>query len=180
MRQIMADEPILMEEKLNYKQPLDNMLDGIDVPLGIDQFPVHNDWAYYKTQDYPQNIMSSAISMDDCNSDSGPICVWPGSHKQHLEHEPVITGGLQVKEGLIDFNAGIPVLAPAGSVMIFHSLLIHNSSANTSGKARRLMIYSHYPQKANMGFDQRNGRTRLNESPHEIEYLRNKLDNLKK
>ncbi|MBN4074125.1 phytanoyl-CoA dioxygenase family protein, partial [bacterium AH-315-E10] len=132
MRQIMGDEPILMEEKLNYKQPLDHTIDGIDAPIMVDQFPVHCDWAYYKAQKYPQNILSSAISMDDCNMDSGPIRVWPGSHKTFLEHEPTNLG-LQVKAGLIDFDGGEEILAPAGSIMIFHALLIHNSNANTSG-----------------------------------------------
>lgn len=174
MRQIMGDEPILMEEKLNYKQPLDYRIEGINASSLVDNFPIHSDWAYYKKQNYPQNILSSAITMDACNPDSGPIRVWPGSHKEHREHEAVDIG-LQVKEGLIDFDGGEEVLAPAGTVMIFHALLIHNSRSNTSGKPRRLMIYSHYPKAANMGHDVRNGPNRLRESPYEMEYLRMKI-----
>jgi ectoine hydroxylase-related dioxygenase (phytanoyl-CoA dioxygenase family) len=174
MRQIMGDEPILMEEKLNYKQPLDFKIEGIEAPEMIDQFPIHSDWAYYRAQNYPQDILSSAISMDDCTSDSGPIRVWPGSHKTFLEHEP-INNGLQVLEGLIDFDGGEAILAPAGSVMIFHALLIHNSHANVSGNPRRLMIYSHYPKAADMGHDVRNGPGRLWESPYEMAYIRKKL-----
>jgi len=175
MRQIMGDEPILMEEKLNYKQPLDCKIEGIKAPSLVDKFPIHADWAYYKAQNYPQNILSSAISMDDCNPDSGPIRVWPGSHTEHREHEKIDIG-LQVKEGLIDFGGGEDVLAPAGSVMIFHALLVHNSQANVSGKPRRLMIYSHYPKAADMGNDVRNGPGRLIESPYEMEYLRSKVE----
>jgi ectoine hydroxylase-related dioxygenase (phytanoyl-CoA dioxygenase family) len=171
MRQIMEDEPILMEEKLNYKQPLDCRIEGINASSLVDKFPIHSDWAYYRAQNYPQNILSSAISMDDCYPDSGPIRVWPGSHTVHREHE-TIDNGLQVKEGLIDFAGGEEIVAPAGSVMIFHALLVHNSLGNTSGKPRRLMIYSHYPQAADMGHDVRNGPSRLRESPYEMEYLR--------
>ena len=80
-----------------------------------------------------------------------------------------------MKKGLVDPNASIPILCSPGSVMIFHALLIHNSEANRSGRPRRLMIYSHYPKRANMGGDVRNGPTRLYESPYEIEYLRMKL-----
>jgi len=174
MRHIMGDEPILMEEKLNYKQPLDHRIEGLIVSPLVDAFPIHSDWAYYKAQNYPQNILSSAISMDDCTADSGPIRVWPGSHKEHREHERM-DFGLQVEEGLIDFDGGEAVLAPAGSVMIFHALLVHNSRPNTSGNPRRLMIYSHYPEAADMGHDVRNGPGRLRESPWEIEYLRNQL-----
>ena len=174
MRQIMDDEPILMEEKLNYKQAFDYTIDGIEAPQREDGFPIHSDWAYYSAQNYPQEILSSAISMDDSNMDSGPIRVWPGSHKTFLEHEGM-NNGLQVKEGLIDFDGGEEILAPAGSVMIFHSLLVHNSNPNTSGKPRRLMIYSHYPKAAAMGHDIRNGAGRLIESPYELEYMRKKI-----
>jgi ectoine hydroxylase-related dioxygenase (phytanoyl-CoA dioxygenase family) len=170
--QLMAETPVLMEEKLNYKEPLPKAVD-IEAVVKEDQFPVHNDWAYYVTQNYPQTIISSGISIDECTPESGPLRVWPGSHKAHLAHEKMPLG-LQVKEGLIDFDGGQDVLCPAGSVMLFHTVLVHNSRANTSGKPRRLMIYSHYPQSANMGIDVRNGPTRLRESPHELSYFRAK------
>jgi len=169
MRQIMGHEPILMEEKLNYKQPLPERMEGIPIRPLDDRFPVHNDWAYYVAQSYPQDILSSAISLDDCPPESGPLHVWPGSHITHLEHEAVDIG-LQVKPGLIDFEGGVDILAPAGSVMIFHALLVHNSRANTSGRPRRIMIYSHYPNRVDMGHDARNGPTRAHEQPFEDRY----------
>ncbi|MCC2672571.1 MAG: phytanoyl-CoA dioxygenase, partial [Armatimonadetes bacterium] len=169
MRQIMGHEPILMEEKLNYKQPLPERVGGIAVRPLDDRFPVHNDWAYYRVQNYPQDILSSAISLDDCPPESGPIRVWPGSHVRHLEHEAVDIG-LQVERGLIDFEGGVDILAPAGSVMLFHALLVHNSRSNTSGKPRRIMIYSHYPDRVDMGHDVRNGPTRAQEQPFEARY----------
>jgi hypothetical protein len=81
--------------------------------------------------------------------------------------------GLQVKPGLIDFAGGQDMLAPAGSFMIFHVLLVHNSKPNTSGRPRRIMIYSHYPKSQ---FDQpadvRNGPGRLHEGPYERDYFK--------
>lgn len=173
MRAIMNDEPVLMEEKLNYKQPLPRPVDGIPITERDDRFPIHNDWAYYLRQNYPQAILSSAISMDECTSDSGPICVWPGTHRNHLEHQscPI---GLEVKPGLVDPGASMDVLCPPGSVLLFHSLLVHNSRPNGSGRPRRVMIYSHYPKGANMGFDVRNGPGRLREAPWERQYFRMK------
>ncbi len=172
MRQLMGDEPILMEEKLNYKQPLLGMVpDGWEAPRRDTRFPIHNDWAYYSAQDYPQAIVSSAISMDDCTKDNGPIHVWPGTHKTHLEHE-AIDIGLEVKPGLLDRDGGLDILAPAGSVMLFHALLVHNSQPNTTAGPRRLMIYSHYPKAANKGIDIRNGPGRLHQAPWEWEYMR--------
>jgi ectoine hydroxylase-related dioxygenase (phytanoyl-CoA dioxygenase family) len=57
-----------------------------------------------------------------------------------------------------------------GSVMIFHALLVHDSRSNTSGRPRRIMIYSHYPDRVDMGHDVRNGPTRLREQPYEQQY----------
>jgi ectoine hydroxylase len=169
MRDIMGHDPILMEEKLNYKQPLPHRIEGVEIRPTDDRFPVHNDWAYYRAQDYPRDILSSAISMDDCPPESGPLHVWPGSHREHREHEQVPIG-LQVKPGLIDFEGGVDILAPAGSVMFFHALLVHNSRPNASGKPRRIMIYSHYPDRVDMGHDVRNGPTRVRERPYEDQY----------
>ena len=175
MRALMNEEPILMEEKLNYKQPLPGLSFGFETkPRDTDRFPVHNDWAYYRAQNYPQGIISSAITLDDCPAESGPIRIWPGSHKQHLEHESIDIG-LQVKKGLLDFEGGEDLVLPAGSVAFFSSLLVHNSRPNISGKPRRMMIYSHYPASAKMGVDVRNGPTRLREAPYEWEYTRMKL-----
>jgi len=175
MRALMNEEPILMEEKLNYKQPLPGLSFGFETkPSETDRFPVHNDWAYYRAQNYPQGIISSAITLDDCPAESGPIHIWPGTHKSHLEHESVDIG-LQVQPGLVDFEGGEDLLLPAGSVAFFSSLLVHNSRPNISGKPRRMMIYSHYPASAKMGVDVRNGPTRLREAPYEWEYTRMKL-----
>ena len=173
LRQIMGEEPVLMEEKLNGKQPLTKKVDGLPIREMDDFFPVHNDWAYYAAQNYPQSVLSSALLLDDCTADNGPLRIWPGSHKKHLEHE-MVANGLEINADLIDHQGGIDMLAPAGSFMIFHVLVVHNSRPNTSGKPRRLMIYSHYPESFKMPFDVRNSPTRLRESPWEREYMRAK------
>ena len=59
LAQLMSDEPILLEEKLNYKEPLKEPV-NIESKEMEDQFPVHNDWAYYRAQNYPQETISSA------------------------------------------------------------------------------------------------------------------------
>ena len=115
----------------------------------------------------------SIVILDECIADSGPLHIWPDSHKLHLQHESM-DNGLQVSQEDIDFDGGMDVLVSAGSILIFHVLLIHNSRPNVSGCPRRIMIYSHYPQQADMGIDIRNGPGRLRESPHEWEYVRQK------
>ncbi len=175
MAALMGDEPVLMEEKLNYKQPLPNLVGAgfFKTPADDDRFPVHNDWAYYKYNDYPPTIISSALAIDDLNEDNGTIRVFPGSHRRHVEHLRV-RNGLEVPPGTVRAEDAVPLVAPAGSVMFFHSCLIHTSAPNDSGEPRRMMIYSHYPKAADMGYDVRNGPNRLRESPWEWRYQRMK------
>ena len=170
IEQFMGDTPVLMEEKLNYKQPVSVEYD-FRVPREDDGFPIHNDWAYYKMTGYPSAVISSALTIDESFRDNGPIQVFPGSHRKHVEHDRV-RNGLEVPVGTVRIDDAVPILAPAGSVMFFHSQLIHTSAPNTTNGSRRMMIYSHYPAAADMGIDVRNGPNRLRESPWEWEYLR--------
>ena len=172
MAELMQDEPILMEEKLNYKQPVPSM-DDFQVPVDDDRFPIHNDWAYYLYNGYPDDIISSAITMDACHNDNGSMRVFPGTHVEHIDHKRV-RNGLEVPEGSVDLDAAELLDAPAGSVMFFHAKLVHTSDPNQTSLPRRVMIYSHYPKRANMGIDIRNGPNRLRESPWEWQYRRMK------
>ena len=172
MSELMGETPILMEEKLNYKQPI-REIEFFRVPEDDDRFPVHNDWAYYRYNDYPDTIISSAILFDDCQVENGSIMVFPGSHRMHVEHLRV-RNGLEVPPGTVDRDRATTLEAPAGSIVFFHSKLIHTSNPNLTEEPRRIMIYSHYPESANMGIDIRNGPNRLRESPWEWEYQRQK------
>lgn len=175
LAELMGSEPRLMEEKLNYKQPVPNWPEQLPVRDKEDSFAPHNDWAYYSMQGYPQDIVSSMITMDDCTVDNGPLVLWPGSHRAYLEHVKG-TFDLHVAPGLIDETAGEDLLVPAGSIVFFHALLIHSSRPNSTAQPRRLMIYSHYPGREDHGTDVRNGPARLRESPWERDYLRKLID----
>jgi phytanoyl-CoA hydroxylase len=176
MQTLLGDTPILMEEKLNYKQPLTDPVPALDARHDSTAFPVHNDWAYYREDGYPRSLVWSAICLDDCTEDAGPLHVWPGSHVRHIPHERR-SSGLVVPESEINYNAGTSLCVPAGSIVMCHSLLIHNSRHNDSSHPRRLMIYSHYPESEfKTYFDERNGPIRYEESQWESEYYRKKRD----
>jgi len=170
MREFMDDEPRLMEEKLNYKQPLPNPIEGLDTNRPTDAWPPHSDWAYFRAQDYPQTVVSSAIALDDLTEANGTIRFWPGTNDEYIEHER-FDNGLGVPEKHVDRDESELIEAPAGSLILFDSLVWHESAANTTESPRRLMIYSHFPASATQEFgiveDERNGATRLNESPYE-------------
>jgi len=174
MRTLLGDEPVLMEEKLNYKQRLPEPYPELDAERSSTAFAVHNDWAYYRQDGYPRSLIWSAVILDDCTKENGPIHVWPGSHVRHLPHQES-ANGLEIPPDEINHKGGENVIAPAGSVLMFHSLLVHNSRHNDSGRPRRLLLYSHYPESEfNTYFDERNGPTRYRESSWEGEYYRKK------
>lgn len=181
MRQLMCDEPVLMEEKLNFKQSVD--LSGIDLDflrhssfnpeVGLEGFLLHHDWGYYRMQGYPETIVSSAVAIDDC-AGRGPIRVIPGSHRLDVpmaNPDPASGSGV-VAEDFFAAGQLVPIDAPAGSVMLFHAKLVHDSQPNRSGLPRRVMIYSHYPRSHDAAGepDRRNGPTRRYAREFEAKY----------
>ena len=157
MRVLMDDEPVLMEEKLNYKQVVPcapSHLDFLPPHELRDEFRLHHDWGYYVQQGYPSNTLSSAVALDDC-SGRGPLRVIPGSHlidARLIDPDPASGQGLVFEEDFADVPR-LSVDMPAGSAIIFHSKLLHDSEPNDSGSPRRLMIYSHYPTSHDGGVD---------------------------
>lgn len=175
MRAIMGDEPVVMEEKLNYKQVLD--ADPADFPFlagsdPTDEFQLHHDWGYYALQGYPEETISSAVAIDD-TAGRGPIRVIPGSHLLDvpLLHPERLGDGHVVADGFGESDR-VAIEVPAGSVLIFHSKLLHDSLPNLSGLPRRVMIYSHYPQSFDGGADadRRNAGIRARGHEHEARY----------
>lgn len=168
LRQLMADEPILMEEKLNPKQTIDTRhldlsvlaMSSFNSEIGMEGFHLHHDWGYYRQQGYPENTLSSAVAIDEC-AGRGPLRVIPGSHliDVPLADDDPESGSGVVVDGFFSRNDLVPLDVPAGSVMLFHAKLVHDSEPNRSGQPRRVMIYSHYPRSHDPDgdHDRRNG-----------------------
>jgi hypothetical protein len=175
MRQILGCEPILMEEKLNYKQRVDcpAYRERFDPKPRPSVFHLHHDWGYYRQQGYPPDTLSSAITIDEVTSENGPIRVIPGTHKQEwpLKDPEPTHGNGTVEDGLFAEEDRVEMLAPAGSVMIFHSRLLHDSTPNRTGGPRRIMIYSHYPGNYSFEEDLRNRGGREAGQALEAEYM---------
>lgn len=156
LRELLGCEPMVMEEKLNVKQPLarDDALDRLAVDAGEEGFEFHTDLAYFYLDGYPRETLSSAIAIDACTDDNGPLRVVPGSHLRTWPHRegwpPVLA------DGAVDEAEVVDLLVPAGTVMVFDSLLVHSSRANATPSPRRMMIYSHYPSTHDVEPDKRN------------------------
>jgi hypothetical protein len=167
LTELLSDIPVLMEEKLNYKQrvsfPEADLSFLADRPEEAAEgaFVVHHDWGYYRVNGYPDSTLSSAIALDDCEG-RGPIRVIPGSHLLDPPLADPTSPSGRIQDGQFGEDQLIPVNMSAGSLMIFHSKLVHDSEPNRTDLPRRMMIYSHFPASHDTfgDHDRRNGRTR--------------------
>ena len=171
--QLLGASADLMEDKLNYKQCVPPVMADFELPLADDRFLRHNDWAYHRAQGYSPSLINAALCIDDCPRESGPLHVWPGTHSRHIEHEQV-GRSYEVPLPNLPVPEGIDVIAGAGSLILFHALLVHCSRPNTSGRPRRMAIFSYHRSDDPVFSDARNGPMRLREAPYEWQYVRAK------
>lgn len=157
-------DPVLMEEKLNYKQILPGPID-LEAGADGDSFPFHTDLHYFYLDGYPKETLSSALSLDETTSENGPMRLLPGSH---LKDWPLKGGWPPIlEEENIPTDQLVDITGPPGSLLIFHSALVHASSENRTREPRRIMIYSHYPSTHEVEFDKRNRHLREAGQAHE-------------
>lgn len=151
--ELLGTAPLLMEEKLNDKRQLPGTL-AIDAGSEGESFPFHTDLAYFWLDGYPRETLSVAVGIDDSTPENGCLRVVPGSHHRDW---PIQEGWPPILvEGAVDDAEVVDVVAPAGSVAIFHSALVHASQENRSGRPRRLVILSYYPETVEVEPDKRN------------------------
>lgn len=169
MRDLLGCEPLLLEEKLNGKETLGHALEGLPLREASPHFPFHTDLHYFALDGYPEQTLSSVIAIDACTADNGPLVFVPGSH--HRRDWP-LRGGWppDLADGLFDDAEQVELLCPPGTVVVFHSRLVHSSRPNRSSAPRRLMIYSHYPSTFTVARDARNGPLRAASRAHEAAY----------
>jgi hypothetical protein len=167
LRSILDSEPVPMEEKLNYKQ----LLPG-DLPIASaregDSFDLHCDWSYFNHNGYPRESLSVALAVDDTTLANGCMRILPGSHLREwpirAPHNPVLVEGAVRDADMLD------VPQPAGSALIFHSGLVHDSRDNQTAGPRRLLIFSYHPAWHATESDKRNRRLREAAQAHEQRY----------
>jgi ectoine hydroxylase-related dioxygenase (phytanoyl-CoA dioxygenase family) len=103
-------------------------------------FAWHQDSGYVLTR--PMEYVTCWTAIGPASLANGCIWVIPGSHKWgYLEHQRDPVTGEKIPR-IKDDSAAIPVEVPAGTVVIFSSLTLHRSGANTSSGYR----YAYVPQ----------------------------------
>src|SRR5258706_7452666 len=130
-------------------------------PLSMHQFKIngkmafegdvwqwHQDYGTWRNDDLmpAERAMNVAIFLDDVNAFNGPLMFIPGSHKRGVidaKHDlsttsyPLWTLDHALVAQLVERAGGkqggiVSPLGPAGSMILFHSCLVHASSSNLS------------------------------------------------
>ncbi len=101
--------------------------------LGAAQ-PWHQDSASWR-HIFPMDLVSAWTAIDHATVDNGCLNFAPGTHRWGMMRGPQLAwfvGDLGSEEWPVK-----PALLRPGSVSFHHSLVLHQSNANTSGKRRR-------------------------------------------
>ena len=131
-------EPVYMHQfKINGKQAFDG-----------DVWQWHQDYGTWLNDDMmpTERAMNVAIFLDDVNEFNGPLMFIPGSHKKGVvdaKHDltttsyPLWTVSNDLIAQLVERAGGkkggiVSPTGPAGSMILFHSCLVHASTSNLS------------------------------------------------
>jgi len=136
--QELLDEPLYMHQfKVNGKMAFEG-----------DVWQWHQDYGTWLNDDMmpTERAMNVAIFLDDVNAFNGPLMFIPGSHKKGVidaKHDltttsyPLWTVDNDLIRQLVERAGGknggiVSPNGPAGSMILFHSCLVHASSSNLS------------------------------------------------
>jgi ectoine hydroxylase-related dioxygenase (phytanoyl-CoA dioxygenase family) len=116
--------------KINLKLP------GTDTDVGW-----HQDFAY--TPHSNDDLVTALVMLDDMTSENGCLRVLPGSHRGAL-HTHYVQGrfvGFIGAEAIRALDGPeLAITAPAGSVCLMHTRLVHGSRPNRSDQPRGIYI----------------------------------------
>ncbi len=132
VRQLFGEELYMHQFKINGKQAFDG-----------DVWQWHQDYGTWKNDDQmPEpRAMNVAIFLDEVNEFNGPLMFIPGSHKLGVldaAHDTSTTSyplwviSSETIKKLVERGGIVAPKGPAGSMILFHSCLVHASTSNLS------------------------------------------------
>lgn len=111
-------------------------------------FGWHQDGAYVHARigDHPECI-TCWCTLDDVGEENGTVYLLPIDRfgkRELIEHRRDPTTNDRI--GYFGNDPGDPVIAPAGSIAVFSSLVFHRSGENPSGAQRRVYLAQYSPE----------------------------------
>jgi L-proline 4-hydroxylase len=132
VRQVFGEDVYMHQFKINGKMAFDG-----------DVWQWHQDYGTWKNDDDMPDAraMNVAIFLDEVNEFNGPLMFIPGSHKLGVleaQHDvattsyPLWTIDHDMIAKLVAHGGIVAPKGPAGSMILFHSCLVHASTSNLS------------------------------------------------
>ncbi len=147
-RSLFEEEPVIFEDKLNYKYP-----------AGGSAFPMHQDYSYW--QEYSPQLTTALIYIDPATTENGCLEVVPGWHKRGLlPIEKVKVGNNTdhyISTQVLDPSLAIKAPGSAGTMILFTCLTPHTSAPNLSQHPRRAIILTYNPARHGSGYEATSG-----------------------
>ena len=109
------------------------------------EFGWHQDSGYVDHVHQP--YVNCWIPLDDVNEENGTVYLLPyalAGTREKVEHKPV--PGSNDRVGYFGKETGVPANCPAGSMVVFSSLVFHRSGANHTQKMRRAYAVQYSPE----------------------------------
>lgn len=111
-------------------------------------FAWHQDGAYVQARvgDHAECI-TCWCPLDDVNEENGTVYLLPASRlgqRELVEHQRDPNTNDRI--GYFGDDPGVPVIAQAGNIVIFSSLVFHRSGPNPSGRQRRVYLAQYSPE----------------------------------
>ena len=143
-----------------FTDPMVDLLDAPEVELFTEKLnlkrarhggPIvlHQDYPYWvDNSENAAEIATAILFLDDATRENGCLEVIPGSHKWG----PLVGKGVndfgkfELDPAAYDLERMRSVEVPAGSLVMFGSLIVHRSTPNLSDKDRRALLYSYQPK----------------------------------
>lgn len=119
------------------------------------KFAWHQDSGYVGRQNPHRPYLTCWCTLDDVNEENGTVYVLPhsrgGTRATIFDHAQ--EAGSNDLIGYQGDDPGIPVIAPAGSIVAFTSYTFHRSGANSTDRMRRIYLpqYSAEPIRSKEG-----------------------------
>lgn len=108
-------------------------------------FDWHQDSGYVDGEHRP--YVNAWVPLDDVSEDNGTLYLLSydrAGTRDKVEHRPV--EGKNDRVGYFGDDPGMPVIAPAGSIVVFSSTVFHRSGANSTSRMRRAYAVQYSPE----------------------------------
>ncbi len=117
---------------------------------GAGEFPWHQDFARFPHTNY--DLVALSVMLDDATPENGGMYALKGSHKlglrNHIRDGWMIGPCYETDLWERAPEKVVPLMAPAGGIIIHHCLLLHFSPATRSGMQRRMIAFEYRSGKA--------------------------------